>query len=65
MTNVLKTISVEADVVDAANVFLESTYKRLLVIDHKGRLAGQVSRADILRAFRLLEGSHWGEAHTT
>jgi predicted transcriptional regulator len=65
MTNVMKTISVDADVVDAASIFLESTYKRLLVIDDKGRLAGQVSRADILRAFRSLEGSNWGEAYAT
>lgn len=59
MTNVLKTISVDADVVDAANTFHETRYKRLLVIDNKDRLVGQVSRRDILNAFRSIVGSNW------
>lgn len=59
MTNVMKTISVEADVVEVANVFLNSKYKRLLVIDDKGKLVGQISRQDILRAIKTMNVPNW------
>ncbi|MBR9997433.1 MAG: CBS domain-containing protein [Cyclobacteriaceae bacterium] len=59
MTDVLKTITFEADVVDVANVFLNSKYKRLLVVDDKGRLVGQVSRRDILRAIKSMHSANW------
>ncbi len=59
MTNVMKTISVEADVVEVANVFLNSKYKRLLVIDDKGKLVGQISRRDILRAIKSMNVPNW------
>ena len=64
MTDVMKTISYEADVVDVANVFLNSKYKRLLVVDEKGRLVGQVSRRDILRAIKTLNTSNWKSEST-
>ena len=59
MTDVMKTISYEADVVDVANIFLNSKYKRLLVLDEKGRLVGQVSRRDILRVIKAMNTSTW------
>lgn len=59
MTNVMKTISFEADVVDVANEFLNSKYKRLLVVDDKGRLVGQVSRRDILRVIKSMNSTKW------
>jgi predicted transcriptional regulator len=59
MTNVYKTISIDADIVDAANEFLKSTYKRLLVVDHKGKLKGQVSRRDILKAIKDVNITSW------
>lgn len=49
-TNVMKTISATADVMDVANTFLTTKYKRLLVVDDDDRLVGQISRRDILRA---------------
>jgi len=64
MTDVMKTISYEADVVDVANVFLNSKYKRLLVVDEKGRLVGQVSRRDILRAIKTMNTSNWKSEST-
>lgn len=54
MTNVMKTISVHADIIDVADVFLKSKYKRLLVVDDNGKLVGQISRRDILRAIKEL-----------
>jgi len=59
MTNVYKTISIDADIVDAANEFLKSTYKRLLVVDRDGKLKGQISRRDILRAIKEVNITNW------
>lgn len=49
-TNVMKTISDKANVVEAANAFSRTIYKRLLVVDEGGQLVGQISRQDILQA---------------
>lgn len=59
MTDVLKKITDEADIVDAANIFLSTKYKRLIVTDKSGKLKGQISRRDILRAIKDLDGSTW------
>jgi predicted transcriptional regulator len=59
MTNVYKTISIDSDIVDAANEFLKSSYKRLLVVDDQGRLKGQVTRSDILRAIKSANITNW------
>lgn len=45
-----KTISPETDIWSVAQVFLLTTYRRLAVIDEEGKLIGQVSRRDVLRA---------------
>jgi predicted transcriptional regulator len=50
MTNVMKTISSNANILEIANTFLTTKYKRLLVVDDDGDLVGQISRRDILRA---------------
>ncbi|MBZ6138977.1 CBS domain-containing protein [Streptomyces olivaceus] len=46
-------VSARADwsVVDAARVMARHRVKRLLVVDEEGRLAGVVSRSDLLRVF--------------
>jgi CBS domain-containing protein len=59
MTTDLKTISVEADVVDVANEFLRTNFKRFPVVDKEGRLVGQVSRRDILRAIKAMNITNW------
>ena len=51
-TNVRKTILATADILKIAGVFMSTQYKRLLVVDLAGKLVGQVSRRDILRAVR-------------
>lgn len=48
------TLDAATDLVAAANFFLESNYRRFPVV-HQGKLVGQVSRADVLRA--LIEGT--------
>jgi predicted transcriptional regulator len=52
MSNVMKTISIHADILEVANTFLTTPYKRLLVMDDNGKLAGQISRRDVLRAIK-------------
>ena len=59
MTSVMKSISVHDDIVDVANIFVQSKYKRLLVMDDEGRLVGQISRRDILRAIKDLNANTW------
>lgn len=57
MSNVMKTISISSDVLHAANIFMTTPYKRLLVMDHNGKLAGQISRRDILRAIKDMDAN--------
>lgn len=58
MSNVMKSVTIGTDIMEAANIFLTTPYKRLLVLDDKGSLKGQISRRDVLRAVREVE---WGE----
>ncbi|MDG2449123.1 MAG: CBS domain-containing protein [Saprospiraceae bacterium] len=59
MSNVMKTITVNEDILDVANIFLRTPYKRLLVLDDGGKLVGQISRRDILRAIKEMKTSTW------
>lgn len=45
-----KTIAPDTDLLNIAQVFLLTSYRRLVVLDENGRLVGQVSRRDVLRA---------------
>lgn len=49
MSTNVETIDAETDLVHAAKIFLNSHYRRFPVL-RDGRLVGQVSRADLLRA---------------
>lgn len=55
MTRKVETLPAEMDIVAAAEAFLASSYRRFPVMQG-GKLAGQVSRADILRAL----SDQWG-----
>ena len=59
MSNVMKSIDVDADILDAATIFTSTPYKRLIVQDKKGRLVGQISRRDVLRAIKELNATTW------
>lgn len=52
MSTNMKSISDKDTIVDAANIFLNTYYKRLQVKDDSGKLVGQISRRDILRAIK-------------
>ena len=49
MNSPVETIDADTDLVSAAQIFLNSHYRRFPVM-RDGRLVGQVSRADLLRA---------------
>ncbi len=49
MTSPVVTISADADISEAAAIMADRGYNRLPVVDAAGRLAGIISRADIVR----------------
>lgn len=51
MSVVVETIDADADIVKAAEHFIQKGRRRLPVVD-EGRLVGQISRRDILRAVK-------------
>ncbi|MDX2425579.1 MAG: CBS domain-containing protein [Cycloclasticus sp.] len=54
MTANVETVSDTASIVDLADKFLKSTYKRFPVLNEEGELVGQISRSDVLRALDIL-----------
>jgi CBS domain-containing protein len=58
MTADVKTLSPDSDVVEVANIFLNSPIRRLPVVD-KGVLLGQVSRRDILKASKNFNATNY------
>ena len=59
MSNVMRSISIDSDLMDAANIFVTSPYKRLLIKDENEKLAGMISRRDVLRAIKELNLNTW------
>ena len=59
MSNVMKTITIHENILDVSNIFLQTPYKRLMVLDDDGKLVGQISRRDILRAIKELKTNTW------
>jgi CBS domain-containing protein len=55
MSQPAETLDAETGIVEAAETFLQSRYRRFPVVSD-GRLVGQISRADILAAMR----DQWG-----
>jgi len=48
----------DMNILDAANVFLESKRRRFPILDN-GKLVGQISQKDVLRAAIKLRGNTW------
>lgn len=59
MSTEIKTVSIDKDVFDLANEFLHSPYRRFPVVDQNGKLKGQISRRDIMKAARNIEPTTW------
>ncbi|MDJ0928217.1 MAG: CBS domain-containing protein [Gammaproteobacteria bacterium] len=53
MSDVVRTVDVDDSIVELAELFLETTYRRFPVMERQ-RLVGQVSRRDVLRALEQI-----------
>lgn len=58
MSPVVKTVTTDHDIFDVANEFLTTHFRKFPVV-HDGRLVGQVSRRDILKAVRETKNTTW------
>ncbi len=61
-TNVI-TVSKQSAIVEVANKFLNSNFKRFPVVDDAKCLVGQISRADVLRAVKDMQSTTWQEVN--
>jgi len=52
------TIDGNMNVLDAANIFLESKHRRFPIVEN-GKLTGQISQRDVLKAALELRGQTW------
>jgi len=59
MSKEVVTVSDEKDIVDLAHEFLKANFKRFPVVNSEGKLVGQISRRDILRAIQDIEPTTW------
>ncbi|MBP0904719.1 CBS domain-containing protein [Mariniflexile gromovii] len=58
MITTVETIDGNMDIFDAANKFLESKHRRFPIVEN-GKLVGQISQKDILKAAMKLKGHTW------
>jgi len=58
MVKDVETIDGNMDVFDAANKFLQSKRRRFPIVEN-GKLIGQISQKDILKAALNLKGENW------
>ena len=60
MTTTVETVTPEADIIELSERFLRGRRRRMPVIEH-GRLVGQISRHDVLRAVKEFAQHEQGE----
>lgn len=56
MSHEVTTISDDDSIISAAEIFLNQKRRRLPVLDASGKLVGQISRRDVLRAMIAIKG---------
>ncbi len=55
----VETVSIDSSIVDVAHKFFDQHYRRFPVVDSHGKVKGQVSRRDILKAAQKIKMSTW------
>lgn len=55
----VRTMPLETDILEVAQAFLSSNFRRFPVVDKEGKLRGQISRRDIMHAARKLKSARW------
>ena len=58
VTTNVETIDGNMDIFDAAKKFLEAKRRRFPILEN-GKLVGQISQKDVLKAAMTLKGQHW------
>lgn len=58
MTCNVETIDANMNVMDAAKLFIEKRFRRFPILED-GKLVGQISQSDVLRAAIKLKGNNW------
>jgi predicted transcriptional regulator len=53
MSKGVETVNMDMSIIDLAQVFIDTSYRRFPVTD-KNRLVGQISRRDVLRALEVI-----------
>ncbi|MGD1842087.1 MAG: CBS domain-containing protein [Thermonemataceae bacterium] len=65
MSTSVTSVDEDKNVEEVAEMFIDNHFKRFPVVDKRGRLIGQVSRYDILRATQDIKATTWGQKSTT
>lgn len=59
MSTDVQTVKLDTDLINVAKKFMDSNFRRYPVVDNDGRLVGQISRKDVLKAARKLHSTTW------
>ncbi|MDX2306007.1 MAG: CBS domain-containing protein [Microscillaceae bacterium] len=61
MSHTVTTMRDDKSIVEVASAFLKTNFKRFPVVDKEGKLVGQISRSDVLRAVKDMRKTTWQE----
>lgn len=59
MSTDVRSVQLDTDLINVAKMFISSNYRRYPVVDNDGKLIGQISRKDVLKAARKLHSTTW------